>query len=240
MTIELTLTDTVPDDVTVVGVPVFAGLRGPNAVTGLNAPAADVDTGYLERRGFEAKVGETMVVPSTDGVTVVAVGLGPPEKVDAEALRKAAACVVRAAWKDARVATTILAAMPDGLGAGEAAQAVAEGARLAGYRFTRYKSDPKACRIESLAVVGTGDGARLGLERGARLAAAVAMARDLVNEPAGTLTPQRLADVAAEMAEREGLALTVLDENAIVAERLGGLLGVAAGSDQPPRLIELV
>ncbi|MGH9277359.1 MAG: leucyl aminopeptidase family protein, partial [Acidimicrobiales bacterium] len=42
------------------------------------------------------------------------------------------------------------------------------------------------------------------------------------------------------MAEREGLALTVLDENAIVAERLGGLLGVAAGSDQPPRLIELV
>jgi leucyl aminopeptidase len=46
--------------------------------------------------------------------------------------------------------------------------------------------------------------------------------------------------VAAEIAEREGLALTVLDEAAAAAEHLGGLLGVAAGSTQPPRLIELV
>jgi leucyl aminopeptidase len=68
----------------------------------------------------------------------------------------------------------------------------------------------------------------------------VNLARDLINEPAGDLTPQRLADVAAEIAEREGLALTVLDEAAAAAEHLGGLLGVAAGSTQPPRLIELV
>jgi leucyl aminopeptidase len=66
------------------------------------------------------------------------------------------------------------------------------------------------------------------------------MARDLVNEPAGDLTPQRMAEVAADIAEREGLTLTVLDETAIAAAGLGGLLGVAAGSTQPPRLIELV
>jgi leucyl aminopeptidase len=81
----------------------------------------------------------------------------------------------------------------------------------------------------------------IGLERGARLAAAVCLARDLINEPAGDLTPQRLAEVATEVADHEGgLTVTVLDEAAIIAERLGGLLGVAAGSTQPPRLIELV
>jgi len=68
----------------------------------------------------------------------------------------------------------------------------------------------------------------------------VAMARDLVNEPAGAMTPTRLAEVAAEVAEAEGLTLTVLDEAAIAAEGLGGLAGVAQGSDEPARLIELV
>ena len=63
--------------------------------------------------------------------------------------------------------------------------------------------------LESLAVVGAGTRPRRALDRGARVAAAVAMARDLVNEPAGALTPQRLAEVAAEVAEREGLDLTV-------------------------------
>ena len=72
------------------------------------------------------------------------------------------------------------------------------------------------------------------------MAAAVAFARDLVNEPAGTMTPRRLAEIAAQVAEDEGLAFSVLDEVAIVNEGLGGLAGVAQGSDEPARLIELV
>ena len=114
------------------------------------------------------------------------------------------------------------------------------GAALAGYRFTSFKSEPRACRLESLTVVAEGEAA-VGVERGARLAEAVMLARDLINTPAAEMTPARLAEVAAEVVEREGgLALTVLDETAIAVERLGGLLGVAAGSHQPPRLLEIV
>ncbi len=235
MTFALVPTDRIPDGVPVVGVPVFADRSVPAGA------GAAVDTAYLARRGFEGRVGETVVVPSGGETTVVAVGVGPAGKVDAEALRRAAAAFVRAAWKDQRAATSLALAASDGLDPAGAARAVAEGATLAGYRFTALKSDPKPCRLESLAVVADGVEAAAGLERGARLAAAVCLARDLVNEPAGTLTPQRLAEVAAEIAEREGgLALTVLDETAIAVERLGGLLGVGAGSSRPPRLIELV
>jgi len=60
------------------------------------------------------------------------------------------------------------------------------------------------------------------------------------HEPAGALTPSRLAALAVEICEREGLGITVLDEPAISAAGLGGLLGVAAGSDEPPRFIEMV
>ena len=64
--------------------------------------------------------------------------------------------------------------------------------------------------------------------------------RDVVNEPAGSVTPKRLAELAGEIAERSGLSIRVLDEKQIEKERLGALRGVSLGSDEPPRLIELI
>ncbi|HEX2047698.1 MAG TPA: leucyl aminopeptidase [Acidimicrobiales bacterium] len=233
MPITFSLADEVPAGADAVGAPVFEGLVVPPGA------GADLDLVFLAERGFEGKPGEALAVPSGRG-TWVALGMGKPEEVTAETLRRAAAAFVRKAWKDRTVATTLLAAAPPELDRARAAQAVAEGASMAAYRFGRYKADPKPCLIESLTVVGTGDDARHGVDRGARIAAAVALARDLVNEPAKAMTPRRLAEMAAEVADAEGLTLTVLDEVAIEAERLGGLAGVAAGSDEPARLIELV
>ena len=79
-----------------------------------------------------------------------------------------------------------------------------------------------------------------GLDGAASIADATRLARDLCNEPAGALTPTQLAEVAVEVAERGALEATILDEAAIAEAGLGGLLGVAAGSVQPPRLIKLV
>jgi leucyl aminopeptidase len=246
MPIALVLADVIPDDVQVIGIPVYAGRTSPDGA----GPSLDV--AYLAERGFEAKVGETMTLPGTaGGATVVAVGVGDPEKITAETLRRSAAALVKAAWRDARVATTLLAAAPATVEPALAAQAVAEGALLASYKFTTYKSDPKGCRIESLAVVGEGADADhdihrdthrdvdRGIQRGVRVARAVALARDVVNEPAGAMTPRRLAEIATQVAEEEGLEIEVLDEIAIVNEGLGGLAGVAAGSDEPARLIRL-
>src|SRR5215213_5431253 len=233
MPITFTLADEVPAEAGAVGTPVFAGRVLPAGAE------ADLDLSFLAERGFEGKPGEALAVPSGRG-TWIALGVGEPEKVTAETLRRAAAAFVRTAWQDRTGATTLLAAAPQGLDPALAAQAVAEGASLAAYRFGRYKSDPKLSKLESLTVVGTGDAARHGLDRGARVAAAVALARDLVNAPACDMTPRRLAEIATELAEAEGLSVTVLDEVAIVAERLGGLAGVALGSDEPARLIELV
>ena len=233
MPIAFTLADEVPADAAAVGTPVFAGRVVPPGA------AADLDLAFLAERGFEGKPGEALAVPSGRG-TWVALGVGEPDQVTAETLRRAAAAFVRTAWKDRTGATTLLTAAPPGLDPAQAAQAIVEGASLAAYRFNRYKADPKPCLLESVAVVGSGDAATHGVDRGARIAEAVALARDLVNEPARAMTPRRLAEMAAEVAEGEGLTLTVLDETAIAAERLGGLAGVALGSDEPPRLIELV
>ena len=121
-------------------------------------------------------------------------------------------------------------------------QAAIEGFWGARYRFTRYHAgDPDP--LESLTIVldaGEIAAGERGLERGRVIADATRLARDLCNEPAGALTPTQLAEVAVEVAERGGIEATILDEAAIVEAGLGGLLGVAAGSVQPPRLIKLV
>ncbi|MFN2607996.1 MAG: leucyl aminopeptidase [Acidimicrobiales bacterium] len=228
----VTFAEDAPARATVLGVPVYAGGRP------VEGSGAELDVNWLAERHFEGRPGESLVVPADDGTTVVAVGVGAPGSVTAETLRRGAATVVRAAWHARSAALSLLAAAPE-LDPAAAASAVVEGAVLAGYRFTTYKADAKACRLESLTVVGRGDAARRGVERGARVAAAVAMARDLVNEPAGAMTPSRLAEVAARAADGGRLELTVWDEATASAEGLGGLLGVAAGSDEPPRLIQL-
>jgi leucyl aminopeptidase len=66
----------------------------------------------------------------------------------------------------------------------------------------------------------------------------VAWARDLANEPPGSLTPGRLGELALELAGGP-VSVEVWDEGRIVAEGLGGLAGVARGSKEPPRLVRL-
>src|SRR5262249_25360843 len=95
-------------------------------------------------------------------------------------------------------------------------------------------------QLEDVVVVGRG-GQRLqkAVERGVRVSEAVALARDLVNEPGGSLTAPVLADRAKEVADAAGLRVSVLDEKGVRAEKLGGLLGVNRGSELPPRFVEL-
>jgi leucyl aminopeptidase len=218
----------VPLDASVLAVPVFAGLAVADG-----APV-ELDLAYLERIGFEAKPGQAQMLPADDGSVVVAVGMGERERADAETFRKAGAAVADTAGRFADVAVALPGADVD------SARALAEGVALAAYRFSSYKSDPKPCRIERVTVVA-GGGSRLqaALDRAAVVASAVALARDLVNEPAGSLTPARLAEVASEVGKGAGVQVRVLDEKALARERMGALLGVGSGSTQPPRLVEM-
>jgi leucyl aminopeptidase len=205
--------------------------------TGVRArQVADVGDGlgaYLTGQGFKGEVGTTVVVPREGGALVV-VGLGSDEAVSPTTLRRAGAAVARAARRHRAVTTSVLT--DAGRADADGAQALAEGFVLGAYRFGEYKSEPEPNLIEEVRVVGA---APEGLARGARVAEAVTTARDLVNEPGGTLTPTVLADRARALAEAHGLTASILDRAGIEAAGLGGLLGVNRGSSQEPRFIRL-
>ena len=71
------------------------------------------------------------------------------------------------------------------------------------------------------------------------IAGAAQLARDLANSPPGHLTAARMAEVAVAVAASSGLQVEVFDADALAALGCGGLLGVNAGSDEPPRMIKL-
>jgi len=221
----------VPTDADVVVVPVGAGDR----LT--PAPGVELNLAYLEGRGFDGRVGQTEPMVARDGRAVLAVGIGDPATMGPDTLRRAAATAVRKIARATRIAIVVPPAGPAGEGL---AQAVAEGVLLGTYAFTRYKSDAKPSLLREVVIITDDGGAPAGAARGVVVARAVRLARDLVNEPAGALTPRRLAAVAEAEGRRANLTVGILDERAAVAAGLGGLLGVAAGSEEPPRLLELL
>jgi leucyl aminopeptidase len=118
---------------------------------------------------------------------------------------------------------------------------IAEGFALSRYRFVRYRSgqddEPTPAlvlRVSSASAKRQGD-----LMRADIAAKATCYARDLVNTPAAELTPTTLAREARRLT-RLGLTVKVYDKPAIERLGMGGLLGVARGSGEPPRFIEIL
>jgi leucyl aminopeptidase len=228
---------------------VFADLEpGPGAEDAVDGLGTELRP-LLEARGFSGKVGETVALPTLGrlpATTLLLVGLGERDKLDAEVLRRAAGAVVR----EARGAGHAVSTLPQALAADQPAgvRAATEAAYLAAYRFDKYKASANGAEggrrpsLERLELVAADGADRDALERalavGRARAAATNLARDLVNEPANNLHPADLAEAARSVAGR-GVTVTVKDEHELAAEGFGGIVGVGQGAADPPRLIEL-
>ena len=198
---------------------------------------------FIAEAGFEAKRGEVLAVPTAGRLgakAAVLVGMGDPETLDADTIRRAGAALARRSAKVETVATTLLDAVPDSLDPAVAAQAFAEGVALGAYQFLTYKSDAKPTRLARVQVLGrAGQKVKDGLARGTRIAQAVSWARDLVNEPAEAKSPETVVKLARALARANGLTVRVWSGEQLVRERLGGVIGVGVGSERPPRFLRL-
>ena len=123
-----------------------------------------------------------------------------------------------------------------------AAQVLAEGVVLANFEGASYKTgDHPRGWIDhvELQVGGTTAAIEQAAERGRILGESSNVARELANEPGNSLTPRVFADRAVKLAKAAGLSVEVLDEQQINDLKMGLLLGVARGSQEPPRVIVL-
>src|SRR5207247_2248774 len=130
----------------------------------------------LAESGFEGRLGETLAVPTAGKLrakAAVLVGIGDPEDLTLDGVRRIGAAIAKRASKVTSIATTVLDAAP-ALDRVEAAQALAEGMVLGAYQFLEYQPKAVPTKLTKVVVVGPG-GARVkaALERGAVIADAV-------------------------------------------------------------------
>jgi leucyl aminopeptidase len=218
-----------------------AALALPIGSTGEIPPAAGVSRQALSEAGFDGHRGQTLVLPRSDAPPLVAVGIGDPERFDANALRDAAAAFSLAVGHQTHLAASL--AGPPGEPISVAAQAIVEGVLLARYHYGPLQRRATRQALESLTLLVPAQSdvamATEGVHRGTAYAAATALARDLANTPPSRLTAARMAECAAEIAGGCGLEIEVFDREALIGLGCGGLLGVNAGSAEPPRMIIL-
>ncbi len=223
----------------------------------LSTAAADVDKAsggalkaVIQAGGMDGRTGQTRIVYQPEGLgvrQVLMVGLGEKKKWNVNAFREAITAAVNS-MNDAGVRDAVFALAPEFPAADDSiylgVRHTVEAAEAAAYRFEETKS--KKAPAQPLKKVscwyperGDKAAADRGIRHGHGIATGQQYARELGNLPANVCTPTYLGQQAKKMARTHGKKLTakVLNETDMKRLKMGSLLSVAKGSDEPAKFI---
>jgi leucyl aminopeptidase len=194
-------------------------------------------------------VAKTFVLypPTGNAKRVIVAGLGDLKKLSIAKLQLTAATIARRAksMKAMDISIALSQEILDVFGAKETAQSFVEGFTLGSYTFLKHKEEARkkdhavgevTLFVSSEAQKAVSD----GVEQGTTIASGVTFARDLVNEPPSVTTPTYLGDVALSLAKKhKSITAEVFGKADIKRMGMGGILGIASGSDEEPKFIRL-
>ncbi|MDY6925110.1 MAG: M17 family peptidase N-terminal domain-containing protein, partial [Pseudomonadota bacterium] len=202
------------------------------AGAGLDTASSGALTKAMNHSRFTGGSNSTLVVAAPTGVdagAIVLTGAGESAKFDDLALEAAAGAAYHAVKLSGATSLTLDGS---GLTADQAARA-AFAARLASYRFQKYRTTlkpEKTPSVETIKVVAAdAAAAQAAYDRLSPVADAIEFSRDLVSEPANILYPEEFARRVKAL-EKLGLEVEILGEKEL--EKLGfrTLLAVGQGS----------
>ena len=124
----------------------------------------------------------------------------------------------------------------------ELAELLAINFEMANFEFVKYKSVPKEGWnfVEEVYVVGkVSKEIKDGFARGQIIGQEVNGCRVLANTPGGEMTPRILASEARKATKGAKVKVRILGATDIKKLKMGGIMGVAQGSDEAPRFIVL-
>ena len=186
----------------------------------------------IDMKDIKGKKGESHFFYGA-GKLILVLGLGRKDKIDPSSIRIAAGAAARASISR-KVGSVAVECFCSGL---ESCQPMGEGLVLGSYQFLDYKTkDDENFELDSASVIGCDSDEIL---KGTEIGKAVCFSRDLSNHPGNVTTPTRLADAAREISDQAGMELTIFDRKEFTEMGMGGLAGVAQGTDEPPKFIIL-
>ncbi|MGE0713062.1 MAG: leucyl aminopeptidase [Planctomycetota bacterium] len=165
-------------------------------------------------------------------------GLGPRAEGSAERVRRAVGLAVRRARELEAARITVCAGGDPQPGGQALVAAAAEAAVLADYDYDELKGEPKPRKKLEVAIHGA-KGSAAALSEAVSVAEAVNLARTLGNRPGNVGTPTHLAQQAQAAGKAAGFKTKVLGAAEMKKLGMGALLGVARGSEEPARFIQM-
>ena len=228
-------------DLVVLGV--FAGEQTGKALTGLDSALAGGLAAACADHDFTGKPKQQVMLPTLGKLParrVALVGLGARGE-------QGAATWVRLGGTASKLANSVgarsvLVAPPHDSGEpGAVAALLGRGVALGTYRYDVYKSDKgRAVSLKKAAFDLPGDATvKAALADAEIVADAVALARDLVNDPPRDLYPESFAKKASDAAKKVGLSCQVFGAAELQKRKMGLLMAVGQGSEHGPRLVHL-
>jgi leucyl aminopeptidase len=208
-------------------------------------PLGDAIGRLIGAKELPTSVGDATPLLGLSGLSagsVLVFGLGPRARFDAGAAFSAGVAVGKRLASKPRDAVAV--ALPEEGDPAAIASALTEGLIVGTRGPDLCKTEPNRHPFKTLRIVGPpgtlpeSDLAR-AVRRGEVIGQAINLARDLANTPPRDKPPRVLAERARAVAREAGAVATVWDEEKIRAERFDGVLGVAAGSDEPPAVVIL-
>ena len=241
---KITLVSTPPSELPVdaLAVAVATGQRMSGASLELDKTLGGVLSEMIASAEFRGRIHEVLPVPIQGAKgprRIILYGVGAIRDLDGQRLRSAHHELIRASRTYGYKRIGLVRAEPPL--AMDTLRGVVEGCVMGTFerRSRQTGSQPERREIEELVLTGFGLGREHEVVAAQENGEATNRTREWQNAPPNELTPEALAQEATRIALRHGLEVEVLGPAEL---RTGGynlLLGVAAGSDEPPRLIRV-
>lgn len=181
---------------------------------------------------FQAETGQ-ITVRYENNNTLIYCGIGESQSLSPSIFRTVSAKAIQKITELKRVSVSfIIPEIASSIPLSN--RALVEGIVLGSYRFDKYKSE-KAHKVETVEIIGPLN--KSDLVQATAICTAVNYCRDLVNENASTVTPDRLAKEALSLQNTKNCKVTVLKDADINRLGLNLIKAVGQGSPTPPRLI---
>jgi len=223
------------------------GVQEDSAETaGLAEPLAAIHSRLRESGDLKGKLAELTVlldVPEIAAERLIFLGLGKSDSLCSAKLNKALSTAFRhiTGKQEASAAIDLGSIQAGSLSADECTQLITTAAEIAGAGQGLYQQEAGRFPITSLNILAEATSPLLetAAQTGQILGSAVNLTREMVDRTAADIYPESFAAKASEVAKEAGLYCEILDQAQLEAEKMGSLLGVAQGSDRPPRVAVL-
>ena len=199
---------------------------------------------YSKTTAFKGEPGQVAVFPTFGKLpadNIILAGVGTLKDFHRGILEQAASAAARAG-RAAGCKTFAVSATVKGVPESDYRQIVGRGICWGTYENNQFKTSTKRCPALSLAFAGecgSVSSVRVDIKTVIAQGLSLLSVAKLANSPGNEATPAKIAVWAQKMARENNLSCRVLGKAALEKRGCGGILGVARGSAQEPKMIIL-